>query len=557
MDLAMKRSITRRQALRGAAALIPAGIVRAQDPVPIRVAAKPVEVAITTVSPITVRIQIYSFENSKPQTGPSDGALIKEDWGQPLTRPDTVGAPRVFKSGDLSVKLTSAPLAIQVEDKKGRRIQDLRFDSETGKLTFAAGTAPLLGLGQGGPQFSRNGSADRNLSGQGGYRLATNGARVPVQLLIGTDGWAMFVHQPLGVFDLTATDGTGAFAASTGQSPLPVDIFVIGTADPIAIMAEYARLTGHPEMAPLWSFGYQQSHRTLGPPEEISQEAKTFREKKLPCDAMIYLGTEFCPNGWNTRNGEFTWNARAFPDPKAAIQELHDEHFKVVLHIVTEGRHFEGTVHDPCTAAPLPPGRIPGNGYPPDRQVSCYWPAHKPLLDLGVDGWWPDQGDGLRRRLAPCAQSHVLRRPADVPPERARLCAASQRVRRHAALCRVPVVGRRSVAVGDAQDARSDRHQHRAERHSVLGHRHRRFRSDAGIYRRALRSLVPVRGVLSALPVARPRLAPASAVGLEYADRWPFPARLAKRPVTTPTPPSFTTPPSSPSARSTWSCATS
>jgi len=27
--------------------------------------------------------------------------------------------------------------------------------------------------------------------------------------------------------------------------------------------------------------------------------------------------------------------------------------------------------------------------------VSCYWPAHKPLFDLGIDGWWPDQGDGL------------------------------------------------------------------------------------------------------------------------------------------------------------------
>src|SRR2546425_1595978 len=31
----------------------------------------------------------------------------------------------------------------------------------------------------------------------------------------------------------------------------------------------------------------------------------------------------------------------------------------------------------------------------PDRQASCYWPVHKPLLDAGVDGWWPDQGDGL------------------------------------------------------------------------------------------------------------------------------------------------------------------
>ena len=27
--------------------------------------------------------------------------------------------------------------------------------------------------------------------------------------------------------------------------------------------------------------------------------------------------------------------------------------------------------------------------------MSCYWPAHKPVFDLGIDGWWPDQGDGL------------------------------------------------------------------------------------------------------------------------------------------------------------------
>jgi alpha-glucosidase (family GH31 glycosyl hydrolase) len=169
---------------------------------------------------------------------------------------------------------------------------------------------------------------------------------------------------------------------------------VIGAPEPQAIMGEYAKLTGYPEMAPLWSFGYQQSHRTLGPPDEILREAKIFREKGLPCDAMIYLGTDFCPNGWNTHNGEFTWNMKAFPDPPAAIQELHAGNFKVVLHIVVEGHHFYGTVHDPCTAAPQPTGRTPDGHWPDDRQVSCYWPAHKPLMDLGVDGWWPDQGDG-------------------------------------------------------------------------------------------------------------------------------------------------------------------
>src|SRR5439155_17632115 len=95
------------------------------------------------------------------------------------------------------------------------------------------------------------------------------------------------------------------------SSALPLDIFVICANDPTAVMAEYAKITGYPEMPPLWSFGYQQSHRTLDPPEEIMREAKMFREKKLPCEMMIYLGTDFCPNGWNTHNGEFTWNEKA------------------------------------------------------------------------------------------------------------------------------------------------------------------------------------------------------------------------------------------------------
>jgi alpha-glucosidase/alpha-D-xyloside xylohydrolase len=160
-------------------------------------------------------------------------------------------------------------------------------------------------------------------------------------------------------------------------------------------MAEYAKLTGHPEMPPLWSLGYQQSHRTLAGRDEILQEAKTFREKKLPCDTMIYLGTGFCPSGWNTDNGEFTFNEHVFADPPRVIQQLHDDHFKVVLHIVLEGRRLEGAVADRCVAPALPSGRTPDGRWPDDRQASCYWPAHKPLFDAGVDGWWPDQGDGL------------------------------------------------------------------------------------------------------------------------------------------------------------------
>ena len=68
--------------------------------------------------------------------------------------------------------------------------------------------------------------------------------------------------------------------------------------------------------------------------------------------------------------------------------------------------------------------------------------------------------------------------PQLLSAERAAVRAAPERLRRHAALRRVPVVGRRLHDVGDAEDARAGRDQHRPLGHSVLGHRHRRLRAD-------------------------------------------------------------------------------
>ncbi len=392
----MKNPITRRQALRKVATTSAGALAASRSAFPqqpdLRIAGRPVELAFTAVSSQTVRITAQAIENDAVQPIPSDGSLVKDSWGRPAARLRSLTGSRTLHCGELTVKVSAEPLTVRVEGRGGRLVQELQFDSTSGDIHFQAGNQPVLGLGQGGPQFDKRGSLDRMVSGQGGYQLRTHGAKVPIPLLVGTSGWAMFVHCPTAAFDLSTSPAR--IQPADAERALPADIFVIGAAEPAAIMGEYARLTGYPEMAPLWSFGYQQSHRTLGPPEEILQEAKTFREKGLPCDAMIYLGTDFCPNGWNTHNGEFTWNAKAFPDPPAAIKELHAANFKVVLHIVVEGHHFYGSVHDACTAPPLPSGRTPDNRWPPDRQVSCYWPVHKPLMDLGVDGWWPDQGDG-------------------------------------------------------------------------------------------------------------------------------------------------------------------
>lgn len=377
----MLKALTRRQALKflgtGAAASVVGRTFLFAGKRDLRVAGRAVQVLISIVSRHTVRITLVDRGDAQPRI-PNDGSLLGNiPPATPLTSAAHSGG-----SNDLRVHVSEEPLTIRVESPDGRTIQELTVDPETAVLHFALGATAVLGLGEGGPQFDRRGDADNMRSGQGGYRLRTNGGRVPIQWLIGTAGWAMFVHHPLGAFDLSGAEGKFT-PFPTGMS-LPLDFFVVDAKDPAQAMAEYARLTGHPEMPPLWALGYQQSHRTIANSEEILGIAKTFREKKLPCDALIYLGTGFTPSGWNTENGSFQFNPRVFAEPKKILDEFHSMHFKVALHVVILTRTLRGAARDACNLQRFD-----------EEEVACYWDAHRKDFALGVDGWWPDEGDPL------------------------------------------------------------------------------------------------------------------------------------------------------------------
>jgi len=406
----MARNVSRRKAMKklaaaGAGMVFAPHLLRGQTE-PIVIDRTPVELAIASIRPSTVRITLSRID--APALSIADGsALVPAAAGRVVATRQRSFTP--IRAGNLVVRFAGAPPRLTIETPDGVPVQRLSFAADAPALKFALGDGPVLGLGEGGPQFDRKGSAISARSGQGGYQLRTHGGRVPIQWLVGTapgrpggtdgtDGtdervcWGMFVHRPLGAFDLSGAEGV----LTPSDRTLPLDLFVTASKDPKAILGEYAHITGSAELPPLWTFGYMQSHRTLAGPDEITEIARTFRDKKLPCDALIYLGTEFTPSGWNTRNGEFEWKKENFPDPKAFVDGMHARHFKIVLHIVIEGRRMNGAVSEFCASeAPVPSGRAGDGTWPEDRPVACYWPYHKPLYDIGVDGMWPDQGDGL------------------------------------------------------------------------------------------------------------------------------------------------------------------
>ncbi len=340
------------------------------------------EVQISSVSAQTARLTVLPIKSGNAGTVPFDGSLVRESWGAPIAKLRGDAPAQTIQAGNLKIRASSNPLAFAISIAGGLEIQTFSVDRATGIVSFKTGESPLLGLGEGGPQFDRRGSIDTMVSGQGGYKLETHGGRVPIPWVISTAGWAVFFHQPFGTFDFTGTQTK--FAPATLDASFPLDIFFVASPDPAVIMTEYALLTGHAELPPLWSLGYQQSHRTLASRDEILAEAKTFREKRLPCDALIYLGTGFCPSGWNTENGSFSWNHRVFPDPQEMIAELHKDNFRVVLHDVILTDKLRGSVHDSCKLSEFD-----------EQEVSCYWDAHRKDFAIGIDGWWPDEGDPL------------------------------------------------------------------------------------------------------------------------------------------------------------------
>jgi alpha-glucosidase (family GH31 glycosyl hydrolase) len=359
-----------------AAVIAPKGTTaKPSAPVPKR----PMEIQITPLSNTTFRLSFLPVVNSLVGEIPSDGSLVQESWGTPVEKLREQ-SKKAISVGSLRLNVSVNPISVEVANERGNAIQQFDWDENAGVLSFLTEGSPLFGLGEGGAQFDRRGVTDSMRSGQGGYKLETHGGRVPIPWIIGTGGWAIFIHQPYGTFDFTGT--RGKFQSAMPGSAL--DLFVVASPDPATIMAEYARITGRPEMPPLWSFGYQQSHRTLASREEVLSEAKTFREKKLPCDALIYLGTGFCPSGWNTENGSFAWNSRVFADPKEMLDTLHRDHFHAVVHAVILADRLHGTVHDPCDLSRFD-----------EESVSCYWDTHRKDFALGIDGWWPDEGDPL------------------------------------------------------------------------------------------------------------------------------------------------------------------
>ena len=408
---------------------------------PITAAGEPARLELRAAGAHAVRVTLKPA--SVGDGLPATPALADRPPGEPVLSLTELAGPIERTVGALRVEVRPNPLTVFVRRASGTLVQQLTFEPD-GTLAFRLDDAPVLGLGEGGPrpsrgtpwreqpvQFDRRGLDDEM---QPRWQSDMYGSRNPAAVLMGTSGWGLFVATPWVEVDLR-DPARGVFRPwepppgaevpqnqenqqqTLGKGKPPVDrivpglfdAFVFDAEDPPAAMKDFSTITGPAAMPPKWALGYMQSHRTLEDDAQIVGIVDTFREKRIPIDAVIYLGTGFAPQGWNTEQPSFEFNPNVFTrDPERVLGDLHARHVKTIVHMVPWDRDRLPTLYG--TIPPAPDETIgPGHLHP-------YWRQHVPLLDAGIDGFWPDEGDWFnlferitRHRLY--YQGHLLSRP--------------------------------------------------------------------------------------------------------------------------------------------------
>ncbi len=339
----------------------------------------PVKVCLEQIAPQILRLSILPQEERVHDVFASMDLTGRRTWSEPTLAAHEDGT---YTAGDFSVTLQGPSLSVACE---GKAVQTLTVDPEGKGISFPLGKSRIFGLGHGYKQHPdrRGASYDLRVNGQVPGIIGQYSATSPTGYVIGSEGWALFFHQPWkGTIDLTGDQGV--FSVPALHPTAYADIFVVAFDRMEEAACAYYQLTGLPPMPPRYAFGYQQSYRTLeyNGVNEVMRTAQYMREHDLPCDMLIYLGTGYCDNGWNSMNGNFDFHPIAFPTPKETMAQLHGMGYKINLHVTRCYTGLHGTIDDE-NVSPLE-----------YDHVKNYWRVHEKLYDVARNEcWWPDDAD--------------------------------------------------------------------------------------------------------------------------------------------------------------------
>ncbi len=208
-------------------------------------------------------------------------------------------------------------------------------------------------------------------------------------------GYGLLIDNPRrATWDLGHSDPSTFSYQATGGG---LQYYVFFGPDLPHLLRTYLELTGNPPMPPRWVLGMLQSRYGYRNRQELESIAQTFRDKRLPCDALIL------DVYWFREMGDLAFDVLDWPDAPEMIARLRQQGFRIMLieepYLTTRSRNYDEALSKGYLAR-----RYDGSAYTFD-----FWPGecamidfsnpaarewwtekHRPLLEMGVSGWWTD-----------------------------------------------------------------------------------------------------------------------------------------------------------------------
>ncbi len=172
-----------------------------------------------------------------------------------------------------------------------------------------------------------------------------------------------------------------------------IDYYFIYGPDFDRIVAAYRELTGAAPLFGKWAYGFWQSKNKYTSQQQVLGIASKYRELQIPIDNIVQDWF------WWTHTGEFKFNDK-YPDPKAMIDQLHADHFHLMMSVWPFFDPGTETYADmdkrgffiarTTVAAFHPKGAALYDATNPAAR-KYYWKLmDNALFKIGADAWWLD-----------------------------------------------------------------------------------------------------------------------------------------------------------------------
>lgn len=158
-----------------------------------------------------------------------------------------------------------------------------------------------------------------------------------------------------------------------------------GTGD--EVIASYRELTGPTPMMPLWCLGYIHCRERYNTQQELLDNAREFRQRKLPIDVIVQDWQYWGKYGWNAMQ----FDEERYPDPAEMVRELHDMNMRLMISVWSKIDPNSEVGKQATEKGYYISGSEWIDFFNPDA-AAFYWSnfSERLLKSYNIDAWWQD-----------------------------------------------------------------------------------------------------------------------------------------------------------------------